>query len=282
MKLVRFGVKGHEKPGLVDASGAIRDLSSHIADVNGAVLSSDSLAKLKALDPATLPAVPPGTRLGSCVARPGNFIAVGLNYADHAAESNMPVPEQPILFNKAPNCVQGPDDVIVIPKGSEKTDWEVELAIVIGKTALYVEEKNALNYVAGFCVCNDISERAFQTERGGQWMKGKGSPTFGPLGPWLVTKDEIKDVQNLDMFLDLNGKRVQNGSTKTMVFGVAHLVAYISQFMQLDPGDVITTGTPPGVGMGMKPPVYLKAGDTMKVGIAGLGEQYQKVEAYEG
>lgn len=282
MKLVRFGVKGHEKPGLVDASGAIRDLSSHIADVNGAVLSSNSLAKLKALDPATLPAVPPGTRLGSCVARPGNFIAVGLNYADHAAESNMPVPEQPILFNKAPNCVQGPDDVIVIPKGSEKTDWEVELAIVIGKTALYVEEKNALNYVAGFCVCNDISERAFQTERGGQWMKGKGSPTFGPLGPWLVTKDEIKDVQNLDMFLDLNGKRVQSGSTKTMVFGVAHLVAYISQFMQLDPGDVITTGTPPGVGMGMKPPVYLKAGDTMKVGIAGLGEQYQKVEAYEG
>lgn len=282
MKLVRFGVKGHEKPGLVDASGAIRDLSSHIADVNGAVLSSDSLAKLKALDPATLPAVPPGTRLGSCVARPGNFIAVGLNYADHAAELNMPVPEQPILFNKAPNCVQGPDDVIVIPKGSDKTDWEVELAIVIGKTALYVEEKNALNYVAGFCVCNDISERAFQTERGGQWMKGKGSPTFGPLGPWLVTKDEIKDVQNLDMFLDLNGKRVQNGSTKTMVFGVAHLVAYISQFMQLDPGDVITTGTPPGVGMGMKPPVYLKAGDTMKVGIAGLGEQYQKVEAYEG
>lgn len=282
MKLVRFGVKGHEKPGLVDASGAIRDLSSHIADVNGAVLSSNSLAKLKALDPATLPAVPPGTRLGSCVARPGNFIAVGLNYADHAAESNMPVPEQPILFNKAPNCVQGPDDVIVIPKGSDKTDWEVELAIVIGKTALYVEEKNALNYVAGFCVCNDISERAFQTERGGQWMKGKGSPTFGPLGPWLVTKDEIKDVQNLDMFLDLNGKRVQNGSTKTMVFGVAHLVAYISQFMQLDPGDVITTGTPPGVGMGMKPPVYLKAGDTMKVGIAGLGEQYQKVEAYEG
>lgn len=282
MKLVRFGVKGHEKPGLVDASGAIRDLSSHIADVNGAVLSSNSLAKLKALDPATLPAVPPGTRLGSCVARPGNFIAVGLNYADHAAELNMPVPEQPILFNKAPNCVQGPDDVIVIPKGSDKTDWEVELAIVIGKTALYVEEKNALNYVAGFCVCNDISERAFQTERGGQWMKGKGSPTFGPLGPWLVTKDEIKDVQNLDMFLDLNGKRVQNGSTKTMVFGVAHLVAYISQFMQLDPGDVITTGTPPGVGMGMKPPVYLKAGDTMKVGIAGLGEQYQKVEAYEG
>ena len=281
MKLVRYGAAGHEKPGLVDASGTIRDLSSHIADINSATISPDSLAKLKALDPSTLPAVPAGVRLGSCVARPGNFIAVGLNYADHAAESNMPVPEQPILFNKAPNCVQGPDDVIVIPKGSEKTDWEVELAIVIGKTALYVDEKNALDYVAGFCVCNDISERAFQTERGGQWMKGKGSPTFGPIGPWLVTKDEIKDVQNLDMFLEVNGKRVQNGSTKTMIFGVAHLVAYISQFMQLDAGDVITTGTPPGVGMGMKPPVYLKAGDTMKVGIAGLGEQNQKVEAYK-
>ena len=282
MKLVRFGAPGHEKPGLVDASGAIRDLSSHIADINGAALSPESLAKLKALDLSTLPVVAAGTRLGSCVARPGNFIAVGLNYADHAAESNMPVPEQPILFNKAPNCVQGPDDVIVIPKGSEKTDWEVELAIVIGKPALYIEEKDALDYVAGYCICNDISERAFQIERGGQWMKGKGSPTFGPIGPWLVTKDEIDDVQALDMFLELNGKRVQNGSTKTMVFGVAHLVAYISKFMQLDAGDVITTGTPPGVGMGMKPPVYLKAGDTMKVGIAGLGEQNQTVEAYKG
>ena len=282
MKLVRFGAPGHEKPGLVDASGAIRDLSSYIADINGAALSPESLAKLKALDLSTLPVVAAGTRLGSCVARPGNFIAVGLNYADHAAESNMPVPEQPILFNKAPNCVQGPDDVIVIPKGSEKTDWEVELAIVIGKPALYIEEKDALDYVAGYCICNDISERAFQIERGGQWMKGKGSPTFGPIGPWLVTKDEIDDVQALDMFLELNGKRVQNGSTKTMVFGVAHLVAYISKFMQLDAGDVITTGTPPGVGMGMKPPVYLKAGDTMKVGIAGLGEQNQTVEAYKG
>lgn len=282
MKLVRYGAAGHEKPGLVDAAGTIRDLSTHIADINGATLAPDSLAKLKALDPNTLPAVPKGVRLGSCVARPGNFIAVGLNYADHAAESNMPVPEQPILFNKAPNCVQGPDDVIVIPKGSEKTDWEVELAIVIGKTALYVDEKNALDYVAGFCICNDISERAFQTERGGQWMKGKGSPTFGPLGPWLVTKDEIKDVQNLDMFLDVNGKRVQNGSTKTMIFGVAHLVAYISQFMQLDAGDVITTGTPPGVGMGMKPPVYLKPGDIVRLGIDGLGEQKQLFNAWQG
>ena len=282
MKLVRFGAMGHEKPGMIDADGTIRDLSAHISDMNGATISPESLAKLKAIDPKSLPAVPAGTRFGSCVARPGNFIAVGLNYADHAAESNLPVPEQPILFNKAPNCVQGPDDVIVIPKGSEKTDWEVELAIVIGKTALYIEEKEALDYVAGFCVCNDISERAFQTERGGQWMKGKGSPTFGPLGPWLVTTDEVKDVQNLHMYLDLNGKRVQNGNTKTMVFGAAHIVAYISQFMQLDPGDVITTGTPPGVGMGMKPPVYLKAGDKMVVGIEGLGEQHQTVEAYKG
>lgn len=282
MKLVRFGAPGHEKPGLVDPQGAIRDLSSHVSDINGAALAPDMLAKLAAIDPNMLPVVPAGTRLGSCVARPGNFIAVGLNYADHAAETGAAVPEQPILFNKAPNCVQGPDDVIVIPKGSEKTDWEVELAIVIGKTALYVEEKDALDYVAGYCICNDISERAFQTERGGQWMKGKGSPTFGPLGPWLVTKDDIKNVQQLGMTLDLNGKRVQNGSTKTMVFGVAHLVAYISQFMQLDPGDVITTGTPPGVGMGMKPPVYLKAGDTMTVAIEGLGQQHQRVEAYKG
>lgn len=282
MKLVRFGAPGHEKPGLVDKEGAIRDLSSHVADINGAALAPEMLAKLAALDPHTLPVVPAGTRLGSCVARPGNFIAVGLNYADHAAETGAAVPEQPILFNKAPNCVQGPDDVIIIPKGSEKTDWEVELAIVIGKTALYIDEKDALDYVAGYCICNDISERAFQTERGGQWMKGKGSPTFGPLGPWMVTKDEIKNVQELGMTLDLNGKRVQNGSTKTMVFGVAHLVAYISQFMQLDPGDVITTGTPPGVGMGMKPPVYLKAGDTMAVAIEGLGQQHQRVEAYQG
>ena len=282
MKLVRYGAAGQEKPGLVDQDGVIRDLSAHIADINGATVSPESLAKLKALDPKTLPAVEAGVRIGSCVARPGNFIAVGLNYADHAAESNLPVPEQPILFNKAPNCVQGPDDVIIIPKGSEKTDWEVELAIVIGKPALYIDEKDALDYVAGYCVCNDVSERAFQTERGGQWMKGKGSPTFGPIGPWLVTTDEVADVQNLSMYLDLNGKRVQNGSTKTMIFGVAHIVSYISQFMQLDAGDVITTGTPPGVGMGMKPPVYLKAGDKMIVGIEGLGEQHQVTEAWKG
>jgi 2-keto-4-pentenoate hydratase/2-oxohepta-3-ene-1,7-dioic acid hydratase in catechol pathway len=282
MKLVRYGAEGAEKAGIIDADGGIRDLSGHVADINGNTFSPTTLARLAAIDLKSLPLVPAGTRLGSCVARPGNFIAVGLNYADHAAESNMPIPEQPILFNKAPNCVQGPNDVIIIPKGSKKADWEVELAIVIGKTALYVDEKDALDYVAGYCVCNDVSEREFQTERGGQWMKGKGSPTFGPLGPWLVTKDEIKDVQNLSMWLDLNGKRVQTGNTKTMIFGVAHIVHYISQFMQLDPGDVITTGTPPGVGMGMKPQVFLKAGDRMDVGIEGLGEQHQVTEAWKG
>jgi 2,4-didehydro-3-deoxy-L-rhamnonate hydrolase len=281
MKLVRFGQPGSEKPGIVDADGAIRDVSAHVADFAGAALDPAPLARLKSLDLAGLPKVPAGTRLGSCVARPGNFIAVGLNYADHAAETGAPIPAEPILFNKAPNCVQGPDDPIVIPKGSEKTDWEVELAIVIGKTALYVSEADALSYVAGYCVCNDISERAFQAERGGQWMKGKGSPTFGPLGPWLVTPDEVKDVQNLGMWLEVNGKRVQDGSTKTMIFGVAHLVSYISQFLQLDAGDVITTGTPPGVGLGMKPPVYLKAGDTMKVGIEGMGVQNQVVKAWQ-
>lgn len=282
MKLVRFGQPGSEKPGIVDANGTIRDVSAHVADFAGSALDPAALARLKALDLASLPQVPAGTRLGSCVARPGNFIAVGLNYADHAAETGAAIPAEPILFNKAPNCVQGPDDPIVIPKGSEKTDWEVELAIVIGKTALYVPEAEALSYVAGYCICNDISERAFQTERGGQWMKGKGSPTFGPLGPWLVTTDEVADVQNLGMWLELNGKRVQDGSTKTMIFGVAHLVSYISQFLQLDPGDVITTGTPPGVGLGMKPPVFLKAGDTMKVGIEGMGVQNQVVKAWQG
>ncbi|MFO1148835.1 MAG: fumarylacetoacetate hydrolase family protein [Alsobacter sp.] len=282
MKLVRFGQPGSEKPGLVDSDGSIRDLSGHVQDIGGGTLDPASLARLKSIAPASLPKAPAGARIGSCVARPGNFIAVGLNYADHAAETGAPIPSEPILFNKAPNCVQGPDDPIVIPKGSEKTDWEVELAIVIGRTALYVPESEALSYVAGFCVCNDISERAFQTERGGQWMKGKGSPTFGPLGPWLVTTDEVKDVQNLKMWLELNGKMVQDGSTKTMIFGVAHLVSYISHFLQLDPGDVITTGTPPGVGLGMKPPVFLKPGDRMRVGIEGLGEQHQVVKAWQG
>lgn len=281
MKLVRFGKAGAEKPGIVDADGIVRDLSAHVADFAGAGLNPRNLAKLKKIDPKSLPAVRKGTRLGSCVARPGNFIAVGLNFADHAAETGAAIPAEPILFNKAPNCVQGPDDTIVIPKGSKKTDWEVELAVVIGRTALHVEEKDALGYIAGYCICNDISEREFQAERGGQWMKGKSAPTFGPIGPWLVTPDEIKDPQDLAMWLELNGKKVQNGSSKTMIFGVAHLIAYISRFMQLDPGDVITTGTPPGVGLGMKPPKFLKAGDTMRVGIAGLGEQSQKVVAFE-
>ncbi|MBS7804197.1 fumarylacetoacetate hydrolase family protein [Rhizobiales bacterium TNE-4] len=282
MKFVRFGQAGAEKPGLVDAQGHIRDLSAHVSDLAGAHLDPANLARLAKLDAASLPLVPAGTRIGSCVARPGNFIAVGLNFADHAAETGAPIPAEPILFNKAPNCVQGPNDDVMIPKNSVKTDWEVELAIVIGKTAYNVEERDALNYVAGFCVCNDVSEREYQAERGGQWMKGKGCPTFGPLGPWLVTTDEVKDVQNLHMWLDVNGKRVQDGSTKTMIFGVAYLISYISRFLQLDAGDVITTGTPPGVGLGMKPtPVFLKAGDTMDLGIEGLGTQHQKVIAFK-
>ena len=282
MKFVRFGQPGSEKPGLVDAQGNIRDLSGHVSDLAGSHLDPANLSRLAKIDPATLPLVPANTRLGSCVARPGNFIAVGLNFADHAAETGAPIPAEPILFNKAPNCVQGPNDDVMIPKGSVKTDWEVELAIVIGKTAHHVEERDALNYIAGFCVCNDVSEREYQAERGGQWMKGKGCPTFGPLGPWLVTTEDVKDVQNLRMWLDVNGKRVQDGSTKTMIFGVSYLIAYITRFMQLDAGDVITTGTPPGVGLGMKPPVFLKAGDTMDLGIEGLGTQHQKVIAFKG
>jgi 2,4-diketo-3-deoxy-L-fuconate hydrolase len=282
MKFVRFGQPGAEKPGIVDAQGAIRDLSAHVTDLAGSALDPANLARLGKIDPSTLPLVPAGTRLGSCVARPGNFIAVGLNYADHAAETGAAIPAEPILFNKTPNCIQGPDDVVVIPKNSKKSDWEVELAVVIGKTALYIDKKDALSHVAGFCVCNDLSEREFQAERGGQWMKGKGSPTFGPVGPWLVTTDEVKDPQDLGMWLELNGKKVQNGSTKTMIYGVAFTIAYISQFLQLDPGDIITTGTPPGVGLGMKPPVFLKPGDTMRVGIDGLGVQNQKVIAWQG
>ena len=277
MKFLRYGNPGAEKPGMVDADGTIRDLSAHVADLAGSALDPANLAKLAKLDPKSLPAVPAGVRIGSCVARPGNFIAVGLNFADHAAETGSPIPKEPILFNKTPNCVVGPNDDVVLPSGSLKSDWEVELAIVIGKTAWRVSEKDALSYVAGFAVCNDVSEREWQIERGGQWMKGKGAPTFGPLGPWLVTPDEIADVQNLHMWLELNGKMVQDGSSKTMIFDCAHLVHYISQFLQLDPGDVITTGTPPGVGLGMKPPVFLKAGDVMRLGIAGLGEQRQTV-----
>ena len=281
MKLVRFGAAGAEKPGLIDADGRIRDLSGVVPDIAGETLGRAGIARLRALEPASLPLAPEGSRFGACVGRVGNFIAVGLNYADHSAESGMAVPSEPVLFNKAPSCITGPDDTILIPRGSEKTDWEVELAVVIGERASYVSEAEALDHVAGYCICNDISERAFQIERSGQWMKGKGAETFGPLGPWLVTTDEIKDPQKLAMYLDVNGKRMQTGNTKTMIFSCAYIVSYISQFMVLDPGDVITTGTPPGVGLGMKPQVFLKAGDVMTLGIEGLGDQKQKVVAFK-
>lgn len=282
MKLVRFGAKGAEKPGIVDADGAVRDLSAHCGDFIDGGVSVGAIDKIRAIDVASLPLAPAGSRLGSVIGRVNNFIAVGLNYVDHAHESNLPIPKEPILFNKAPSCLAGPYDDVVIPPGSEKSDWEVELAIVIGKPAYHVSEADALSYVAGFTVCNDLSERAWQTEGTGQWVKGKAAPGFGPLGPWLVTPDEVKDIQALAMFLDVNGKRMQTGNTATMIFSAAFIVSYISKFWLLEPGDVITTGTPPGVGMGMKPPVYLKVGDTMKLGIEGLGEQAQTCVAYKG
>ena len=281
MKLVRFGQAGEEKPGIVDGSGRIRDLSGSVADIDGNTLGRAELDRLRAIDPQSLPLAPAEARIGPPVGRVGNFIAVGLNFADHAAETGAPIPAEPILFNKAPSCVVGPNDTVVIPKSSRKTDWEVELAMVIGERASYVQANNALQYVAGFCVCHDVSEREFQTERGGQWMKGKSAPTFGPLGPWLVTRDELTDPQNLDMWLDVNGERRQTGSTKTMIFDCAQLVSYISHFMMLEPGDVITTGTPPGVGMGMKPQSYLKSGDVVTLGIEGLGEQRQEIVAFD-
>jgi 2-keto-4-pentenoate hydratase/2-oxohepta-3-ene-1,7-dioic acid hydratase in catechol pathway len=281
MKLVRFGPAGEERPGLIDSDGRIRDLSEIIPDISGPTLSRETLRSLKAADPSSLPIAPDGARIGPCVGDVGNFIAVGLNFADHAAETGAPIPPEPILFNKAPSCIVGPNDDVVIPKSSKKTDWEVELAIVIGERASYVGASDALDYVAGFCICHDVSEREFQLERGGTWSKGKGCPTFGPLGPWLVTKDEIADVQNLPMWLDVNGERMQSGSTSTMIFNCAQLVSYISHFMILEPGDVITTGTPPGVGMALKPPRFLKAGDVVTLGIEGLGEQRQTIRAYE-
>jgi 2-keto-4-pentenoate hydratase/2-oxohepta-3-ene-1,7-dioic acid hydratase in catechol pathway len=277
MKLLRYGAPGQEKPGLMDASGAIRDLSGHVSDIGPAELSAESLARLAAIDPASLPRVEGAVRYGACVGNVGKFIAIGLNFADHAAESNMPIPSEPIVFMKATTCIQGPNDEVMIPKDSVKTDWEVELGVVIGKTARYVEEADALDYVAGYCTINDVSEREFQLERGSQWDKGKGCDTFGPIGPWLVTKDEVGDVQNLDMWLDVNGKRMQTGNTRTMVFGCATLISYLSRFMTLSPGDVITTGTPPGVGLGFKPPIFLKAGDKISLGIEKLGEQHQTV-----
>lgn len=282
MKLVRFGSAGKEKPGMIDADGAIRDLSGVIADINGTTITPKGLAKLRKLNPAKLPKVSARVRLGPCVPQPGNFIAIGLNYADHAAETGAPIPTEPIIFNKAPSCISGPNDNVIIPKGSVKTDWEVELAIIIGEGGSYIDEKDALAAVAGYAVCNDVSEREYQMERGGTWTKGKGCPTFGPLGPWLVTADEIADVQNLGMWLDVDGQRVQNGSTKTMIFDVKTIVSYTSRFMKLMPGDVITTGTPPGVGIGMKPPRYLHGGEIVSLGIEGLGVQTQKFVAYPG
>jgi 2-keto-4-pentenoate hydratase/2-oxohepta-3-ene-1,7-dioic acid hydratase in catechol pathway len=281
MKLVRFGQPGQEKPGLVDADGTIRDLSGIIRDIDAETLSS-GLSAIRNIDASSLPAAPSGARLGPCVGNVRHFIAVGLNYVDHAHETGSPIPSEPILFSKAPSCIVGPNDDVTIPKGSQKTDWEVEIAIVIGRRASYVHANDAMDYVAGFCVCNDVSEREYQIERGGQWMKGKGCPTFGPLGPWLVTPDEIPDVQNLSMWLDVNGEKMQRGSTKTMIFDCRQIVSYTSHFMTLEPGDVITTGTPPGVGLGMKPPRFLKAGDVVTLGIEGLGEQRQRFVAYQG
>jgi 2-keto-4-pentenoate hydratase/2-oxohepta-3-ene-1,7-dioic acid hydratase in catechol pathway len=279
MKLLRHGPRGQEKPGILAADGTIRDLSAHVSDIGGDVISDAGLAKLAAIDTASLPVVDASTRLGTCVAGTGKFICIGLNYADHAAESGLAVPPEPVIFMKATSAICGPNDDIIIPRGSEKTDWEVELAVIIGKHAKYVSEADALDYVAGYAVSNDVSERAFQTERAGQWTKGKSCDNFGQLGPWLVTRDEVADPQNLPMWLTVNGETMQNGSTKTMVYGVAHVISYLSQFMSLHPGDVISTGTPPGVGMGMKPPRYLKAGDVVELGIEGLGQQRQDVIA---
>ena len=275
MKLLRHGEFGSEKPGIIDHEGKIRDLSSHIPDINGDSINSESLKKIAAINLSTLPIVSNDTRLGACVGNVGKFLCIGLNYSDHAAESGLPVPSEPILFSKATSAIVGPNDNVEIPRNSSETDWEVELGIIIGKKAKYINEDEAEDYIAGYCVVNDVSERAFQIKREGQWTKGKSCDTFGPTGPYLVTKDEIPDVQNLKMYLDVNGKRMQDGSTNTMIFSAKHIVYYLSQFMSLNPGDVIATGTPPGVGLGMKPPVFLNAGDTMKLGIEGLGEQNQ-------
>jgi 2,4-didehydro-3-deoxy-L-rhamnonate hydrolase len=287
MKLVRYGNPGKEKPGLIDADGKLRDLSKHVKDIDGAALGDAALAKLRKLDPAKLPLVKGKPRLGCPVAQVGKLVAIGLNYSDHAAETGMPIPKEPIVFMKATSSIVGPDDDVMLPKGSVKSDWEVELGIVIGKKAQYVSLKDALSYVAGYCVVNDVSEREYQLERGPQWDKGKGCDTFGPIGPWVATRDEVPNPQKLAIWLELNGKKMQNGSTKTMIFGAAKLVSYCSQFMTLNPGDIITTGTPPGVAMGMKDadgkpaPRFLKKGDVMRLGIEGLGVQEQKVVAYK-
>lgn len=279
MKLLRHGPLGQEKPGLLAADGTIRDLSAHVADIGGAAISDAGLAALAAIDPSNLPVVDAQTRLGPCVSGTGKFICIGLNYADHAAEAGMTVPPEPVIFMKATSAICGPNDPIIIPRNSVKTDWEVELAVIIGTRAKYVSEADAMAHVAGFAVANDVSERTFQTEHSGQWTKGKSADNFGQLGPWLVTRDEVADTQNLSMWLSVNGEMRQNGSTRTMVYGVAHVVSYLSRFMTLHPGDVISTGTPPGVGMGMKPPRYLKPGDVVELGIEGLGQQRQDVIA---
>ena len=277
MKLLRFGDPGCEKPGVLDLEGRIRDLSSVVPDIAGSSLLPESLEKLSQVDLAVLPLAIGSPRLGPCVGSVGKFICIGLNYADHAAESNLPIPAEPVVFNKWTSAVVGPNDDVKIPRGSKKTDWEVELGVVIGKAASYIDEKDALSHIAGYCVVNDVSEREYQIERGGTWDKGKGCDTFGPIGPWLVTRDEITDPNNLHLWLEVDGKRYQNGNTSTMVFTVPFIIAYLSKFMTLQPGDVISTGTPPGVGMGVKPTaVYLSAGQTMRLGIEGLGEQQQK------
>ena len=279
MKLLRYGPKGQEKPGIVDAEGVVRDLSGLVYDIAGDVLTDQGLAGIAEADLSSLPAVEVD-RYGPCVGGVGKFVCIGLNYSDHAEESGLEVPPEPVIFAKATSAICGPNDTVEIPRGSKATDWEVELGVVIGKEAKYIDEADALDHVAGYCVINDISERDFQNKHAGQWTKGKSADTFGPIGPWLVTRDEVPDPQNLSMYLDVNGKRRQDGSTNTMVFGVAHLVSYLSQFMSLQPGDIISTGTPPGVGMGIKPePVYLKVGDNMELGIEGLGVQHQNVMA---
>ena len=282
MKLLRYGPKGAEKPGLLDADGRLRDLSGVVADIGGEVLLPDGLARLAALDPRSLPPVETDVRLGACVAGVGKIVCVGLNYAEHARESGIEVPPEPVLFMKATSAINGPYDDLEIPRGSTKTDWEVELGVVIGKPAKYVEEADAPGHIAGYCVVNDVSEREFQLEHAGQWVKGKSADSFAPLGPWLVTRDEVADPQSLGLWLEVNGHRFQNGSTHTMVFGVAHLVSYISRFMSLQPGDVISTGTPPGAGLGQKPPLYLKPGDVVHLGVEGLGEQRQTCVATAG
>jgi 2,4-didehydro-3-deoxy-L-rhamnonate hydrolase len=279
MKLLRFGESGKERPGILHADGTIRDLSGVIPDLAGSALLPDSIARLRQLDHGMLPRVNGAQRLGPCVAGVGKFICVGLNYSDHAAESNMPVPAEPIIFMKATSSICGPNDDVVLPRGSQKSDWEVELGVVIGKPAKYVSEEEAMSHVAGFCVVNDLSERAYQLEGTGQWVKGKSADTFGPIGPWLVTPDEVADCQNLGLWLEVDGHRYQNGTTATMVFGVAFLVSYLSRFMSLQPGDIISTGTPPGVGLGRNPPVFLRAGNEMRLGVDGLGEQRQRVIA---